>query len=65
MTDPLIEKAVALKKELADVDSPELQAHMDEIMKLILGAVEVPADNDVNADVAVGRNSRPDVISGV
>mgnify|MGYP001567896520 FL=1 len=41
MNDPIIEKAVALKKELEGVSNPEIQGHMDEIMKLVLGAVIV------------------------
>ena len=38
--DPLLQAAADLKKELADVESPELQEHMAEIMKLILGCIE-------------------------
>ena len=48
MADPIIEKAVALKKELETDTPPEFQAEvkpiMDEIMKIILGATQAPAD---------------------
>lgn len=47
MTDPIIQKAVNLKKELEDPDYPELAAKtkpmMDEIMKIILGATQAPS----------------------
>jgi hypothetical protein len=39
MSDPILKAAADLQKELADVQSPEAQQHMDEIMKLILGCV--------------------------
>lgn len=48
MSDPILEKAVDLKKELETDTPPEFQAQvapiMDEIMKLLLGAVEQPSD---------------------
>ena len=44
MADPLIEKALALKKELETDTPPEFQGQvkpiMDEIMKIILGGVQ-------------------------
>ncbi len=46
--DPIIQKAVDLKKELETDTMPELQAAvkkpMEEIMKLLLGAVKAPPD---------------------
>ena len=47
MTDPVIKAAVDLQKELEDVMTPELKEQMDEIMKLILGAVQKPATEPI------------------
>jgi hypothetical protein len=45
MNDPIIDAAVDLKKELADVKSPELDAAMNEVMKILLDAAK-PQSND-------------------
>lgn len=44
MNDPVLQAAVNLKKELADVKSPEAHAAMDEIMRLLLEATEAATD---------------------
>lgn len=43
-TDPVIQAAADLQKEMADVDNPAMHKAMEEIMKLILGATK-PADD--------------------
>lgn len=44
MTDPIIRKAVDLKKEVADLKNPEIDRLMGEIMSTILGATK-PKDD--------------------
>ena len=44
MNDPIIQKAVDLKKATDSVDNPEINAIMGEIMKIILGASTAATD---------------------
>lgn len=48
MTDPIIKKAVDLKKELADLNNAEINAQMEEVMKIILGAVQNPPGDNLS-----------------
>lgn len=43
--DPILTAAVKLKNEIASVGSPELDAEMAEIMKLLLSCTEGDKEN--------------------